>query len=88
MSSHDSAFILCKFLWVKKLYHSRQQTSDQEDREIEDEILIFKRKGHEPQKIKLSQPQARKLLKSKTKLRNPCVIRSKEIAMTELGKLS
>lgn len=72
----------------EKAMHSRQQTFDQEDREIEDEILMFKRKGHGPRRVKPSQPQARKLLISKTKLRKQCVIRRKETAMKELGKIS
>lgn len=49
---------------------------------------MFKRKRHGPQRVKPSQPQARKLLISKTKLRKQCVIRRKETAMKELGKIS
>lgn len=67
---------------------SRQQASDQEDREIENEILVFKRKGHGPQRVKQSQSQAGKLLISKAKLRKQCVTRSKETAMNDIGKLS
>ena len=54
---------------MKKPCRGKQQTPDQEDRETEEELLTLKRKGHGPQRVKPSQPQARKLLISKPKLK-------------------
>lgn len=60
---------------MEKPCYSRQQAPYQEERAIEDEILMFQEK-------ETWTPE------SKAKLRNQCVIGSKETAMKDIGKLS